>query len=681
MSTIRIPAQPGTAREEVAEGFRPSATPGSSLTDVLDSLAALGAEFAGSSRGGTQLVVRCQSAEHVDENASLEIAEGDDGVVFNCQPCMARLGGDSKAFAAELRAAGVNLGRRPFVPAESYDFGPPAPGHGGGSDPGAGWDERSQYSAFVYRDERGENYIKVERWDGRKKGKRAKSFAMHHYDKLYGWQPTLDNCERIPYRLDELVAQPKRTIFLTEGEKCADALKAAGVLATTFPSGAAAVSKYPTGWARRWFAGRKVVVWADRDAAGLDWSNNVAKELHAAGAKVRRVVSATTSPKDDAYDHLAAGHKPKDFVPLTPEVAAEIRNGSQAEVTAGSQSDDVRERFPLLNIVELLDPDRLPREWLLDGVIPLGDHTSIVAPGGTGKSLLALALALAAVRGAESFAGRALRFAPERKLLYIDMENSEDDWHERLSAFGVTQDEARELLGARFFPLSFPALHGLDTAPGARELLAVLDAYGFSAGDVVVLDSTQRLTVGAENDNDTIRALYNAVGLELKRRGLTVIRTDNTGHEGTRARGASAKGDDVGYSYLLTPVVKSGEVFRLENTKFRGKGSGDVLTFARVTDSDGVLHFDPIAPESVPVASTAAMRRVVEFVAEHPGASGNDIRGGVRGRNTTVNAALDAAKAQGLIRVTVDGQTIRHDATDDGRRWLDELPDDTDSSP
>ena len=108
----------------------------------------------------------------------------------------------------------------------------------------------------------------------------------------------------------------------------------------------------------------------------------------------------------------------------------------------------------------------------------------------------------------------------------------------------------------------------------------------------MVLDSTQRVTEGEENSNDTIRKLYNLTSAELKRRGLTVIRTDNTGHDKSRARGASAKRDDVGYSWMLMPDEKDPELFALVRSKKRAavKDAGAIL-FRRSTDADGLLSF------------------------------------------------------------------------------------------
>lgn len=259
------------------------------------------------------------------------------------------------------------------------------------------------------------------------------------------------------------------------------------------------------------------------------------------------------------------------------------------EVESSSEPSNVLKQFPRLDLEAVLDPDRPPRQWLWEEVIPVGDQASIVAPGGTGKSLLTLALCMAAVSGQVDFIGRSLDFAG--RVLYVDMENSEDDWAERLGSLGWTQESIRKVAD-RFIPLSLPPLRGLDTAKGAEQLKSIVSAYNICKGDLLVLDSTQRVTEGEENSNDTLRALYNLTSAWLKSAGITVIRTDNTGWDNSRERGASAKRDDVGYALLLEPVgAKKDGAFRLKNTKHRAKGSADALKFIRGTDGNGRLVF------------------------------------------------------------------------------------------
>lgn len=253
---------------------------------------------------------------------------------------------------------------------------------------------------------------------------------------------------------------------------------------------------------------------------------------------------------------------------------------------------EVRCRFPLVDLAALVAPDRPERVYFLDDIIPEGEHVSIIAPAGIGKSLLALALAVTAAQRKRDFIGRKINLDPSARVLYIDMENSEDDHSERLLDLGVTPENVAAL-SERLLMMSMPPLGGLDTERGAQELRDILDAYGIGRGDVLVLDSTQRVVEGEENASDTFRKLYNLTSIELKRRGITVIRTDNTGHEGTRARGSSGKRDDVGASWTLKVDSREPEVFQLTPTKRRSKGRGGGLTYRRAVDEQGLLHFEP----------------------------------------------------------------------------------------
>ncbi len=104
-------------------------------------------------------------------------------------------------------------------------------------------------------------------------------------------------------------------------------------------------------------------------------------------------------------------------------------------VETGDPNDELHD------LLSILDPDRPPRRWLWEDVIPAGDAASIIAPGGTGKSLLVLALCMALVSGKPDFIGRKLDF--DGRILYLDRENSEDDWAERLTDLGWTRSRSR----------------------------------------------------------------------------------------------------------------------------------------------------------------------------------------------------------------------------------------------
>ena len=70
------------------------------------------------------------------------------------------------------------------------------------------------------------------------------------------------------YNLHELAIDSDKTVFIVEGEKCADYLNKIDLLATT-SGGVDSVKS--TDW--QILAGREVVIWRDNDNAGLKYQN------------------------------------------------------------------------------------------------------------------------------------------------------------------------------------------------------------------------------------------------------------------------------------------------------------------------------------------------------------------------------------------------------------------------
>jgi hypothetical protein len=75
-------------------------------------------------------------------------------------------------------------------------------------------------------------------------------------------------------------------------------------------------------------------------------------------------------------------------------------------------------------------------DWLIEPIIPRNQLVVIFAPGGTGKSLLALYIAAALATGKEIFAEP----KPPTNVLYMDYEMSQAVLYERLTAMGYNGD-------------------------------------------------------------------------------------------------------------------------------------------------------------------------------------------------------------------------------------------------
>src|SRR5690606_14013366 len=87
-------------------------------------------------------------------------------------------------------------------------------------------------ATYVYVDEQGRTLFRVVRYAG-------KEFRQHAWQGG-SWAPKLGATRRVIYRLPEVIAaiDAGETVWIVEGEKDADRLRAEGVTATCNPGGA-----------------------------------------------------------------------------------------------------------------------------------------------------------------------------------------------------------------------------------------------------------------------------------------------------------------------------------------------------------------------------------------------------------------------------------------------------------
>ncbi|MBX3391638.1 MAG: DUF3987 domain-containing protein [Phycisphaeraceae bacterium] len=124
------------------------------------------------------------------------------------------------------------------------------------------------------------------------------------------------------YRLPDLLAtKPGDRVYVTEGEKAADAARAVGLMATTSPHGSKSAGK--ADWSP--LAGRDVVILPDNDRAGEQYAADVARLCIAAGARSVRIVRLVELWADlpeggDMADLVE--HRGGDVDPIRAEVEA-----------------------------------------------------------------------------------------------------------------------------------------------------------------------------------------------------------------------------------------------------------------------------------------------------------------------------------------------------------------------
>jgi hypothetical protein len=283
--------------------------------------------------------------------------------------------------------------------------------------------------------------------------------------------------------------------------------------------------------------------------------------------------------------------------------------------------------------------------WLL-----AGKRYLLPAPAGTGKSLLAVITGIDAVAAGGTVA-------------ILDVENGADEYARRLADVLDARDDSDGALAAacterlRYF--EWPAL---KTTWGGEEWAATLAGV-----DLAVFDSSRLMLSAAglaEDSNDDYSTFVNALLVPLARAGVTTVVLDNTGHEGDRARGASAKNDLNEVVY----VVATGEEFNREQP-------GHLRLLRRRTrfsELPAELHvpigggtYGPVeeaepAADSAGFRPTTLMERISEAIEQEPDMGKNDVRRAVKGKNDAKDLALRLLVEEEYVKVEPHGQARRH---------------------
>jgi hypothetical protein len=304
----------------------------------------------------------------------------------------------------------------------------------------------------------------------------------------------------------------------------------------------------------------QLVIAYDIDPAGQAGSHKAAAAL---ASVARRVAVADLSvlgglpEKGDLADvlRLHGLDKLKEVL-----AAAKPWEGEPGGVSDGPQPVDWQEFWAT-------DPE--PIRYLVEPLIAQGEITRIFAQAKVGKSLIIQEAAAALAMGK-----KVLGYACEpTDVLYIDQENTWDDWKVRLAdmAYGPDDD------WSRFHWYSLQSWPPLDSAEGGAALLEKVQAHG--AG-LVVIDTQSKVLDGEEDKAPTSAAFYRHTLLPLKRLGVAVVIIDHAGNDPAKPRGSSGKRDDV--DVVWQAMLRTKDKLTLKRTHTRKRHEQDVLYVNRL---------------------------------------------------------------------------------------------------
>ena len=158
---------------------------------------------------------------------------------------------------------------------------------------------RTIAATYVYTDESGKLLFQCVRFT-------PKGFRQRQPDGKGGWIDNIEGVRRVLYRLPEVV-KATGDVFEVEGEKDADTLTKLGFCATCNPMGA---GKWRPEYAES-LHGKSVVIIADKNAAGREHAEKVARSLHGAGVHCK-VLELPGEGVKDATDFVATFEDPGD---------------------------------------------------------------------------------------------------------------------------------------------------------------------------------------------------------------------------------------------------------------------------------------------------------------------------------------------------------------------------------
>lgn len=407
---------------------------------------------------------------------------------------------------------------------------------------------------YNYVDAQGELQYQVLRFE-------PKTFRQRRPDGQGGWIYNMQDVTALPYNLQGILSRPDKTIFIVEGEKCADKLIELGAVATTSHGGAgkwkAELNKF--------FEGRRVVILPDADGAGQKHAQVVTSHLIDVAKEIKVVDLPGLSDKQDVYDWLQNGHSPEELRDIVASADATTEAVTpDGEVLEATEEPDV---YPTYNLSYLRNMP--PVKWLVDGLLTEHGFGIIYGEPGAGKSFLSLDIALSVAYG-RSWHGSPVK---QGAVLYIAGEGV-GGLGKRVKAWqqhvGIEAD-------APMFVLPM-AVH-MTEQEDVEKLLRTIDSLQ-QEFCLCIIDTVARSLLGDENSSSDMGMFVTACNAVQRHINGAVVGVHHAGKDASRGmRGSTAL---LGAADAALRVKKDDDSFTLQCEKQKDAEPFDDMVFDMV---------------------------------------------------------------------------------------------------
>ncbi len=303
--------------------------------------------------------------------------------------------------------------------------------------------------------------------------------------------------------------------------------------------------------------------------------------------------------------------------------------------------DPAQDVFRVLTVEEIANlPD--PR-WLVDGMLIENAFGLLYGAPGTGKSFVAISLALAIARGGEWW-GKAVQ--RQGLVVYVSSEGTSDMKH-RLAAYGLHWQVDVAALPFLLIPDSMSFMEPYDVAKLAATLDRVVRRHGQPV--MIVIDTVSRVLPGAdENLQRDMTQFIRTCDVLRERYGATVLGVHHSSRAGN-LRGSTVFDGAADALFSLERDAEHRHLGNLRAEKVKAAADGWVLPFQ--------LEVVPIDP----------LKGTQSLVARPRG------EGGTQAGGEAQEAPGGAQEASGLTRVTRQTQAqilkAAQEAWEEGNPW------------
>lgn len=305
-------------------------------------------------KSGGGFTARCPN--HNDRQNSLSVSEKDGKVLLHCHALC----------SANSICAGIGIELKDLFITSSDNGQKAATGQ-------ANAKKRQIIAAYDYTDENGNLLFQAVRTE-------PKGFFQRRIEN--GKEITnLTGVRLIPYNLPEIIKNLNRAVFICEGEKDVETLRAKGLVATCNPMGA---GKWRDEYSE-FFKDRIVYVVPDNDDAGRKHAEAVARSLDGKAKEIRIVHLPDLPEKGDVSDFLE-NHSVEDLKEI-------VKDAPIYTPPIETEPAEKISKLSPLHTIKLSDVKAAEIVWLWKPFIAIGAFIIIEGAEGEGKTFITLAIA------------------------------------------------------------------------------------------------------------------------------------------------------------------------------------------------------------------------------------------------------------------------------------------------